>query len=340
MKKIIFSVICIILFCDFIACSEIKETEREVPVIFDTDLGNDVDDIMALQMLYNYENKGKINIVGITISKSNPYTIQYIDAYNRFNKKYDIPIGYVYDGQNKDDGKYLRQTLDTMIDGKKILYPNLSISDSLPQAYILHRKLLSEQPDSSVIFIVVGPDTNIKRLLESKSDQYSDLNGVELVRKKVKLLVVMGGNFDIPSRSFPEWNIIQDIQASRVMFANWPTKIVASGYEVGQKLLFPHQSILNDFPEAYKNPLCVSYKLFEKMPYDRQTWDLTAVLYATNQKSNFFDISESGYISIDEKGNSQFSPSKKGKHYYLSIKDDQIPNTLGELIYSVTGRNK
>lgn len=336
MKRLTILFFYLIFFCNLFASSEIKKTERKVPVIFDTDLGSDVDDIMALQMLHNYENTGKIDLIGITISKSNPYSIQYIDAYNRFNKRNNIPLGYVYEGPHKDDGKYLRQTLDTIIDGMKILYPQLSISDSLPQAYMLQRKLLSEQPDSSVIFIVVGPNTNIRRLLESRFDKYSKLNGVELVRKKVKLLVVMGGNFDIPSRNFPEWNIIRDIQASQVMFANWPTKIVASGYEVGQKILFPHQSILNDLPDSYKHPLAVSYKLFKKMPYDRQTWDLTAVLYAINQESNYFDISKPGNISIDEKGNSQFTPSKNGKHYYLSIRDDQISITLDALIYGVT----
>jgi inosine-uridine nucleoside N-ribohydrolase len=339
MKGLTISFFYVLIFFIFFACTDIIKAESKVPVIFDTDLGNDVDDIMALQMLYNFENMGDINLIGITISKSNPYTIQYIDGYNRFNKRFKIPLGYIYDGPNKDDGKYLRQTLDTIIDGKKILFPHLSISDSLPQAYMLQRKLLSEQRDSSVIFIVVGPNTNIRRLLESGSDKYSKLSGVELVRKKVKLLVMMGGNFEIPSRNFPEWNIIQDIQASQIMFANWPTKIVASGYEVGQKLLFPHQSILNDLPYSYKHPLAVSYKLFQKMPYDRQTWDLTAVLYAINQESNYFDISEPGNISIDEKGSSLFTPSKYGKHFYLSIKDNQIPVTLKALIHAVTGDN-
>lgn len=326
----------LIFYCNLFAFSDNKKADRKVPVIFDTDLGSDVDDVMALQMLHNYDNSGKIDLIGVTISKSNSYSIQYIDAYNRFNKKNNIPLGYVYEGPKKNDGKFLRQTLDTIIDGMKILNPQLSISDSLPQAYILQRKLLSERPDSSVIFIVVGPYTNITRLLGSKSDKYSKLNGVELVRKKVKLLVVMGGNFDIPSRNFPEWNIFRDIQAAQVMFANWPTKIVASGYEVGEKILFPHQRILNDLPDSYKHPLAVSYKLFKKMPYDRQTWDLTAVLYAVNQKSNYFDISEPGNILIDEKGNSQFTPSKNGKHYYLSIKYEQISVTLDALIHCVT----
>lgn len=71
------------------------------------------------------------------------------------------------------------------------------------------------------------------------------------------------------------------------------------------------------------------------MPYDRQTCDLTAVLYALNQASNYSDISEPGKISIDKKDNSQSTSSKNGKHHYLSIRDEQISVTLDALIHGV-----
>ncbi len=338
MQRLVYFLGIIVLQCLLMSCNSNVESNNSdlIPVIFDTDIGNDIDDVLALQMLHYYENKGLISIIGVTISKSNPLSVSYADGYNRFNGRGNIPVGYVFDGPNKDDGKYLRQTLDTIIDGKKILMPKVQISEALPAAYLLQRKLLAEQKDSSVVMIVVGPQTNICRLLESKPDEFSELDGIDLVARKVKLLLLMGGNFDTPDKRFPEWNIVQDIQASQVLFDKWPTKIIASGYEIGIKLLFPHQSILYDLPDSYKHPLAVSYKLFQKMPYDRPTWDLTAVLYAIDQKSDYFNISESGNISIDEKGNSLFAPSENGKHYYLSIKDEQTPITLKALISSLT----
>lgn len=339
MKEKILPIIFTMLLISVSCISEENELIR-LPIIYDTDIGNDIDDVMALQMLYYYENKGYIDLIGITISKSNPHTIPYVDAYNRFNRRNKIPIGYIYDGPKKDDGRFLRQTLDTIIDGKKILYPLLSISDSLPESYILQRKLLTEQPDSSVVIVVVGSLTNIQRVLESGPDKYSSYNGLELVMKKVKHLVVMGGNFDIPEKKFPEYNITKDIRAAQIIFDHWPTKIYVSGYEIGLKLLFPHQSILNDLSDSYKHPLAVSYKLFGRMPYDRPTWDLTAVLYAVKQKSSLFEISDSGYISIDETGCSQFTPSVNGKHYYLLMDDEKVPLIINELVTSVTGENK
>ena len=159
--------VAILSFCFLSACNKPTETKIPVPVIFDTDVGNDIDDVLAMQMLFNYENAGTIDLLGITISKSNPYSIEYIDGYCRLNERGDIPLGYAYNGATPEDGGYLRQTLDTIIEGNKILYPQRSIKDNLPEGYKLLRKLLASQPDNSVVFIAVGPETNLSRLLRS-----------------------------------------------------------------------------------------------------------------------------------------------------------------------------
>ncbi|OJX92125.1 MAG: nucleoside hydrolase [Paludibacter sp. 47-17] len=331
----------IVFQCLLMSCNAtIENNNREpIPVLFDTDIGNDIDDVLTFQMLHHYENQGLISILGVTVSKSNPLAVSYADGYNRFNGKNNIPVGYVFDGPNKDDGKYLKQTLDTIIDGKKILMPKVQISEGLPAAYLLQRKLLAAQKDSSVVMIAVGPQTNICRLLESEPDEFSKLNGVDLVARKVKLLVLMGGNFDIPDKRFPEWNIIQDITSSQVVFRKWPTRIVASGFEIGQNLLFPHQHLLNDLPDAEKHPMVVSYKLFDNMPYDRQTWDLTAVLYAIEHDAGLFEISSPGTISVDEKGNTVFEASESGKHCFLLLNKEKHEQIINALVKSVTGKN-
>lgn len=145
--------VAILSFCFLSACNKPTETKIPVPVIFDTDVGNDIDDVLAMQMLFNYENAGTIDLLGITISKSNPYSIEYIDGYCRLNERGDIPLGYAYNGATPEDGGYLRQTLDTIIEGNKILYPQRSIKDNLPEGYKLLRKLLASQPDNSVVFV-------------------------------------------------------------------------------------------------------------------------------------------------------------------------------------------
>ena len=72
MRKSICIYFCIILF-SLVSCkSNIeKQNNLPVPVIFDTDVGNDIDDVLALQMLLNYESVGLVKILGLTVSKSN-----------------------------------------------------------------------------------------------------------------------------------------------------------------------------------------------------------------------------------------------------------------------------
>ena len=249
-KYIAIILITVSLFC---SCAQQKETTSAIPVILDTDVGNDIDDVLAMQMLLNYEKKGKIDLLGINISKCNPYSLEYIDAYCRFNDKYDIPLGYAYNGMNTDDGHYLRQTLDTIIDNNKILHPKRSLKDHILEGYKLLRKL---QEDHSVVFIALGPETNLARLLISEADEYSELDGKALVAQKVKLLSVMGGLYG-NEFDFPEWNIVNDLNAAQITFKEWPTPIIASGWELGNKIRYPHQSILNDFAGSYKHPLCI-----------------------------------------------------------------------------------
>lgn len=138
---------------------------------------------------------------------------------------------------------------------------------------------------------------------------------------------------------FPEWNVVQDLAATQTVFANWPGQLVASGWETGNKLLYPHQSILNDFEDSYKHPLCVSYKIYDKMPYDRQTWDLTSVLYAIEPDANYFELSQPGRITIDRTGKSIFTADAKGQHRYMTVSDDQADRALKALVSRVTGKD-
>ena len=81
----------------------------------------------------------------------------------------------------------------------------------------------------------------------------------------------MGGAFP---QGEPEFNIKTDIPAARKLFAEWPTPIVASGYEVGEALPFPASSIENDFSWSPAHPVVEAYKAYRPMPYDARTWDM------------------------------------------------------------------
>ncbi len=127
-----------------------------------------------------------------------------------------------------------------------------------------------------------------------------------------------------------------DVAAARKVFDRWPTPIVASGFEIGQALLFPARAVERDFAWAAAHPVADAYRNYMKMPYDRPTWDLTAVLYALRPDGGYFNVSAPGRITVDEQGQTHFQASPEGKHRYLILTDAQKARTLEALVLLAT----
>ncbi len=309
---------------------------KPLNIIFDTDMGNDIDDALALQMLLNYEKAGRINLIGITICKANPNAIAFVDGYCRFNGRNDVPLGYVYDGVTPEDGTFLLPTLNAKYNGKPVMEPARTIDSKLPEAYKLMRQLLAGAEDGSVTLVAVGPMTNMGRLMASKADEISPLSGVELVKAKVCRVVTMAALFS-DRFPFPEWNVQCDVPNCKNLFELCPVPLTTAGYEVGYDLKYPHTSILSDFGTPEAHPLCVAYQSYMQMPYDRETWDLTAVLEAV-EPGKWFNYSSKGTIKLDEYGNAVLEPSKDGLQNYLVMAPEQQPLALKALVDRSTGK--
>ncbi|MDR1370091.1 MAG: nucleoside hydrolase, partial [Dysgonamonadaceae bacterium] len=283
-------------------------TNEPLAVILDTDMGNDIDDAMALDMLYKYMDAGKINLLGIVLNKDYRYSPEFIDIMAAWYGYPDVPVAALKKGKTLsiDDSNYTKTVSELKSNGKPLFERSAKNYNSLPQPVQLYRKLLAGQPDSSVTVISIGFLTNLAALLESGADEFSPLNGKELVSRKVKLLSVMAGSFT--SNPYAEYNIVQDISSAKKVFSVCPVPVIVSPFEVGDSIRYPGVSIERDFKWATKHPLVEAYKAY--MPntsYDRSTWDLTLVLYvASGQDQTFFDRSRPGLISVDDKGCTHF----------------------------------
>jgi inosine-uridine nucleoside N-ribohydrolase len=280
-------------------------------VIFDTDMGNDVDDALALAMLHAFASRGEVKLLAVTVSKDNPWAAEYVRLVDEYYGRASIPVGIVHDGKTKDDGLYVRQVCE--------LHGRRPDKAAVQDAVELLRKTLAGESDDAVTLIQVGFSTNLARLLDSAPDSYSNLSGMELVKKKVRLLTVMAGNF---AEMKPEYNVMTDIPAATKLFAAWPTDIYISGFEVGAVILYPAASIENDFPKG--NPVAEAYRLYAKMPYDRPSWDLTTVLYDLRPDRGYFDVSPPGDVLVSANGSTTFQPSAQGKRHFLSVDPIQV----------------
>lgn len=294
---------------------------QPVPLIYDTDMGNDIDDALALAVIHALESRGECKLIGVTLTKDNRWAAPYVDLVNTFYGRGDIPIGAVRGGKEPGDGDYIRAVAEKKAPDGGPLYPrDLTDGRNAPEAVELLRRLLAAQPDGSVVIAQVGFSTNLARLLDSKPDSHSPLAGRELAAKKVRMLAVMGGAF--PS-VMAEYNIKIDQPASAKLFAEWPTPIEVSGFEIGETILYSAASIENDFRYVEHHPVADAYRHYKKMPYDRETWDLTAVLQAIRPGRDYFGLSRPGTIRVDGQSLTHFLPSEQGKHRFLTVTEEQ-----------------
>lgn len=284
------------------------------PVVYDTDMGNDIDDALALAMLHALEARGEIRLCAVTVTKANPWAARYVSAVNRFYGRADLPVGLVRNGVTPEEGNYVRRALE------QGGWPH---DTEFPDAVELLRRVLAQQPDGSVVIVQVGFSTNLARLLDAPG-------GRELAARKVKLLSVMAGDF---AGGGPEYNVKMDIPSAKKLAAGWPGPIVWSGFEVGRTIRYPARSIERDFAWAARHPVVDGYRLYMKFPYDRETWDLTAVLYAARPEDGYFTLSEPGRVRIDDRGMTRFEADPAGRHRRLTVNDMQRARALEAMIW-------
>jgi purine nucleosidase len=303
---------------------------RAAPIrlIFDTDMGNDVDDAVALAMIHALESRGEAKLLAVTVTKDNRWAAPFIDAMNTFYGRADIPIGMVRNGKTPEDANMIRvPAARTRSDGSFVYPHDLTDGKDAPEATGLLRRVLSKEKDGAVVVVQIGFSTNLARLLDSRPDDASPLAGRVLVKRKVRLLSIMGGAFP---EGKPEYNIETDVPSAKKLLAEWPTPIVASGYEIGNKVLYPASSILKDYGYVADHPLAESYREYMKMPYDRPMWDPTATLYAVRASS--FTLSPRGTITVDDTGRTHFAANPQGRHQYLTATPEQARAALRAII--------
>lgn len=214
-----------------------------VPVILDTDMSGDCDDAGTLAMLHALADRGECDIVAVVTNRRDlaNASAAAADAINTFYGRPDLPVGV-----GREPPTALQRTslyTPALRDG----FPHdAKPDDEMPDALDLYRTVLATQPDGSVTICGVGAFSNLAELCRREPD---------LVKKKVKRLVVMGGQF--PPRDAPETNIATHPAAAAHVARDWPTEIVWQGFDVGDPLITGEA--LKDTPRT--NPVRRAYEV-------------------------------------------------------------------------------
>jgi inosine-uridine nucleoside N-ribohydrolase len=298
-------------------------------IIFDTDMGNDVDDALALAVLHAFESRGESRLVAVTVTKDEPHAAPYVDLVNTFYGRPDVPIGVARSGVTPGED-FQAAVARLRGPGGGPRYPHdLRDGRRAPAATAVLRRALAAQPDSSVVLVQVGFSTNLARLLDTPGDAHSPLGGRALVARKVRVLQVMAGYFGAPGRApapdFVEFNVEKDVAAARRLFDGWPTPVEVSGFEVGLAVLYPAESIERDYRYVTDHPVRDGYVRYRgaRYPYDRPAWDLTSVLQAVRPDRGYFGRSAPGRVTVDARGRTAFRPEPGGPHRHLTVTPEQ-----------------
>jgi inosine-uridine nucleoside N-ribohydrolase len=309
MNKLTCTVILLLITVLLLSCDQkAKPDEGPVSVIFDSDMGPDYDDVGAITLLHAFADSGHANILATVASTRYEGVASVFDVLNTYFGRPDLPIGVP--GEHALNTRDYQHWSDTLI--ARYSHDIKSNADA-EDAISVYRRVLAAQPDNSVTIITVGFLTNIADLLRSEPDNFSDLNGRALVKRKVKQLVCMAGGFP----SFKEYNIKEDAASSKYVFENFEGPILFSGFEIGVKIktglpLIYDESIQNS---PVKDVFRISIPMSAEDKDGRMSWDQTAVLVGIKGTDPWYRT-QSGTIKVADDGSNTWV-NDSGKHRYL-----------------------
>lgn len=299
---------------------------QPVKVIFDTDMYTDFDDAGALACLHAMADAGECEILATVSNTRDCLSVAMCEIINAYYGRPDIPVGCVRDiGMGNDrSGEHDRRYGATV--KKYAKWVKHANSSDAPDAAEVYRKVLSAQPDGSVVICSVGFLTNMRKLMETDRD---------LVARKVKLWVAM-------ACAYPkgrEYNSASDWESSKIALEKWPTPVVFTDFQYGMDCFAGRalaESDVKDSPVA--DVFRGNIPSREEIRRDagrflrgcnglpgRSAWDETAVLIAVRGTEPYFNVHRGEYRMVGDKGDDEWIPDEEhGRHARVTEKANKL----------------
>ena len=315
-------------------------------IVLDTDMIGDYDDVGAMAVLHKLADAGECEILATVSSTHSNASVGTIEILNRFYGRPDIPVGAVkgdgVGGGSEHPAHRSHVKYEILLKKYPGWWKFRNANDS-PDATEIYRKTLAAQPDGSVTIAVTGYLTNLRKLLESKGDRFSPLDGPALVKAKVKALYVMGGK--LPKGR--ECNLLNDPPSSKYVFAHWPTPLVVNDFwfgtyvYAGRKVAaLPAGTPVRDIyamclPPPEKCPpaaeIVPTGRFKDNVKEGHNCFDQTCVLAAVRGPGSFFRLVRGKMEMVGEQGDNVWTPDPNGPHAAMAF----VPDWPRERIASV-----
>ena len=284
-------------------------------VIFDSDMGVNIDSALALAVLYGAASK--VKVIALSVTNPNLEAAAFCDVVARYYTTggrlkttpplYHFPVGYAGQGAAASDSVLTRALAVKGDDGSPAFSINVKDVSDTGEVPVVFRNALSAQKDGAALMVVTGPLTNLVRALALPGNK-------EMIAAKIGALILGAGDF---SGNAIDPRIKADVPAARRIFAEWPTPIVVIGREAGDAMPYPGGSIATDFAWATTHPIVEAWKASKPMPGDVPSQAVLAALYATDMKGDLFKLSETGRVEVLDDGRTKLTPSPSGTQRYV-----------------------
>ena len=157
------------------------------PALIDTDLSFDVDDVGAVCIAHALADRGEVDLLGLIFDSGYPEGVGALDALNHYYGRPDVLLGSYKGVFGRDvSGAYVPTLART--------FPNtVKHYNQTLDAAAAYRRMLVNAADHSVVIAAIGFMPALRDLLASSPDEISLLDGISLVRQKVRKVVFQGG---------------------------------------------------------------------------------------------------------------------------------------------------
>ncbi|MHB1154813.1 MAG: nucleoside hydrolase [Eubacteriales bacterium] len=274
-------------------------------IILGTDWWTDCDDAAAVRIVCRAAHAGIWNLCGVIINACMTYSADSLDAFLHL-ENINVPLGIDKNaadfGGNPPYQKHLAEK-----------YGRGITNEICEDGVSLYRRLLTNADDLDMELIEIGYLQVLAALLESQPDNISSLSGYELVRRKVKKLWIMGGNWEKDGRG-KENNFTRNNRAvcgAYTVIEKFPNEICFLGYEAGYPVIVGGKCAEDD---VLKQVFIDHSSANGRSAWDPMLVRLSALSIATN--AGYREIR--GKACIDpQTGENSFIEMPTGRHTYV-----------------------
>src|SRR5579863_10441609 len=140
-------------------------------VVFDCDMGNTIDDALALAMLYGLQGKNTIRLISVIVNKPNLKAAEYCDVVTRFYVGEPggffapTPIGLALAPRMDADSAMIAAPLARQnAEGKPQYSCGIARLNDTADPVAQIRNALTSQFDQNAVVVLKGPATNLAGL--------------------------------------------------------------------------------------------------------------------------------------------------------------------------------